>query len=91
MKYLVSILSVTLITFNLFSQYTDTTKTIIDKTKIQIKLSDGKHKFYEYNYRASIISFKEVLAIDKATMYGIDKALFARPNWYQFLQKKISG
>ena len=64
MKYLVSILSITLITFNLFSQYTDTTKTIIDKTKIQIKLSDGKHKYYEHNYRASIICFKEVLALD---------------------------
>ena len=34
---------------------------------------------------------KEVLAIDKASMYGIDKALFTRPNWYQFLQKKIAG
>ena len=84
MKYLVSILSVTLITFNLFSQYTDTTKTIIDKTKIQIKLSDGKHKFYEYNYRASIISFKEVLAIDNDNAkanFGIAQCEYAMKNF----------
>ena len=80
MKYLVSILSITLLTFNLFSQYTDTTKTIIDKTKIQIKLSDGKHKYYEHNYRASIISFKEVLAIDNdnaKSNFGIAQCQFA--------------
>jgi len=84
MKYLVSILSVTLITFNLFSQYTDTTKTIIDKTKIQIKLSDGKHKFYQYNYRASIISFKEVLAIDNDNAkanFGIAQCEYAMKNF----------
>ncbi len=84
MKYLVSILSVTLITFNLFSQYTDTTKTIIDKTKIQIKLSDGKHKFYQYNYRASIISFKEVLTIDNdnpKANFGIAQCEYAMKNF----------
>ena len=43
----------------------DTTKNIIDKTKIQIKLSDAKNKFYSRNYPVSINLYREVLAIQK--------------------------
>jgi NADPH2 dehydrogenase len=32
---------------------------------------------------------KEVLNLDKAQLFALDRALFTRPNWYSFLQKKI--
>lgn len=33
---------------------------------------------------------KEVVAINKAQLFALDKALYSRPNWYSFLQKKIT-
>ena len=33
---------------------------------------------------------KETLTLSKAQLYALDKVLFTRPNWYAFLQKKIS-
>lgn len=33
---------------------------------------------------------KESISLGKAQMYALDKVLFSRPNWYAFLQKKIS-
>ena len=32
---------------------------------------------------------KEAMALGRAQLYALDKTLFIRPNWYQFLQKKI--
>ena len=32
---------------------------------------------------------KEAMALSRAQLYALDKTLFIRPNWYQFLQKKI--
>ncbi len=87
MKYLLSCLAL-LIAASAFSknmmQSTDTTKNIIDKTKIQLKLSDGKHKFYEHNYRASINIYREVLVIQKNNAkanYGIAECHFALNNF----------
>ena len=87
MKYLISCL-VLLISASAFSnnmmQSTDTTKNIIDKTKIQLKLSDGKHKFYEHNYRAAINLYKEVLVIQKNNAkanYGNAECHFALNNF----------
>ena len=45
MKYLVSILIISILSTLTYAQQADTTKTFIDKTKIQIKLTDAKHKF----------------------------------------------
>ena len=72
------------ISFSIFSQSSDTTKTFIDKTKMQIKLTDAKHKYYEHNYRASIIAFKEVLALDgknSKANYGIAQCEYAMKNF----------
>ena len=84
MKLLTLIFSIFFISFSIFSQSSDTTKTFIDKTKIQIKLTDAKHKYYQHNYRASIIAFKEVLALDKTNSkanYGIAQCEYALKNF----------
>lgn len=33
---------------------------------------------------------KEALALSRAQLFALDKVLYTRPNWYAFLQKKIS-
>lgn len=33
---------------------------------------------------------KDSIALKKAQLYALDKALFSRPNWFSFLQKKIA-
>jgi len=33
---------------------------------------------------------KEAMALNKAQLFALDKALFSRPNWYTFLQKKVA-
>jgi 2,4-dienoyl-CoA reductase-like NADH-dependent reductase (Old Yellow Enzyme family) len=33
---------------------------------------------------------KEAMSLKKAQMFTLDKALFSRPNWYAFLQRKIA-
>ena len=84
MKYLVSILIISILSTLTYAQQADTTKTFIDKTKIQIKLTDAKHKFYAHNYRASVIAFKEVLALDKENAkanYGIAQCEYAMKNF----------
>ena len=51
---------------------------------MQIKLTDAKHKYYEHNYRASIIAFKEVLALDgknSKANYGIAQCEYAMKNF----------
>ncbi len=32
---------------------------------------------------------KEAMSLKKAQIFTLDKALFSRPNWYSFLQRKI--
>lgn len=83
MKYILALLS-TFIIFLAFPkdmiQGVDTVKNIIDKTKIHIKLSDAKHKFYQNNYRSALNSFKEVLVVDKNNSkanFGIAQCQFA--------------
>lgn len=64
--------------------FPDTTKNIIDKTKIQYKLTDGKHKFYEHNYRGSLTIYREVLAVDEGNAkahYGIAECQYALNNF----------
>jgi 2,4-dienoyl-CoA reductase-like NADH-dependent reductase (Old Yellow Enzyme family) len=74
------------ITIHVMNKFFDSEETLLEWVS---KFTD-KHIIVEGNIKSTQV-LKEVLAIDKSTMYGIDKALFARPNWYQFLQKKIAG
>ena len=74
------------VTIHVMNKFFDSEETLLDWVS---KYTD-KSIIVEGNIKSTQV-LKEVLALDKATMYGIDKALFARPNWYQFLQKKIAG
>ena len=74
------------ITIHVMNKFFDSEETLLE----WVSRYTEKSIIVEGNIKSTQV-LKEVLAIDKATMYGIDKALFARPNWYQFLQKKIAG
>ena len=74
------------ITIHVMNKFFDSEETLLEWVS---KFTD-KSIIVEGNIKSTQV-LKEVLAINKSTMYGIDKALFARPNWYQFLQKKIAG
>lgn len=68
---------------NAYSQ-ADTTKGIIDKAKIQYKLSEGKTAFYAYNYRGALNIYREILAIDASNskaQYGVAECQFALKNF----------
>ena len=83
MKYSSIIIIIFLFSINGMTQV-DTTKNIIDKTKIQLKLSDAKNKFYSHNYPASINLYREVLAIQKnnpKANYGIAECQHALNNF----------
>jgi len=59
---------------------TDTTKNVIDKAKIQYKLSEGKHKYYAHNYRGALTIYREVISIDKGNakaQYGIAECQYS--------------
>ena len=63
---------------------TDTTKNIIDKAKIQYKLSEGKHKYYAHNYRGALTIYREVISIDKdnaKAQYGIAECQYSLKNF----------
>lgn len=74
------------ITIHVMNKFFDSEETLLEWVSRFTK----KFVIVEGNIKSTQV-LKEVLAIDKANMYGIDKALFTRPNWYQFLQKKIAG
>lgn len=74
------------ITIHVMNKFFDSEETLLE----WVSKYTEKSIIVEGNIKSTQV-LKEVLTIDKATMYGIDKALFARSNWYQFLQKKISG
>ncbi|OGG98957.1 MAG: NADH:flavin oxidoreductase [Candidatus Lambdaproteobacteria bacterium RIFOXYD1_FULL_56_27] len=74
------------ITIHVMNKFFESEETLLE----WVAKATDKSIIVEGNIKSTQV-LKEVLAIDKATMYGIDKALFARPNWFQFLQKKIAG
>ena len=67
-----------------FNEDTDTTKNIIDKAKIQYKLSEGKHKYYAHNFRGALTIYREVISIDKnnaKAQYGIAECQYSLKNF----------
>jgi len=67
-----------------FNENTDTTKNIIDKAKIQYKLSEGKHKYYAHNFRGALTIYREVISIDKnnaKAQYGIAECQYSLKNF----------
>ena len=61
----------------------DTTKNILDKAKIQFKLSEAKTKYYGYNFRGALNIYREVLVADNniaLAHYGAAECQFALKN-----------
>lgn len=62
----------------------DTTKNLIDKAKIQYKLSEGKAKFYENNFRGALNIYREILVVDEGSApahYGVAECQFQLKNF----------
>ena len=62
-----------------YCAFEDTSKNIVDKAKIQYKISDAKNKLYVRNIKVAMDIFKEVLQLDKKNAkanYGISECLY---------------
>lgn len=62
----------------------DTTKNLIDKAKIQYKLSEGKTKFYENNFRGALNIYREILVVDEKNApahYGVAECQYQLKNF----------
>lgn len=80
----IGLLLIIVCSVGLASAQVDTTKNIIDKAKIQYKLSEGKTKFYENNFRGSLNIFREILVIDESNAeahYGVAECQYALKNF----------
>ena len=63
-----------------YKSYRDTSKNIIEATKLQFKVANGMDMFYSYNYRGALNTFREVLALDEknaGAMFGIARCQYA--------------
>ena len=63
---------------------TDTTKNVLDKAKIQYKLSDAKSKYYTSNYRGALNIYREIIVAAPNTPkahYGVAECQFALKNF----------
>lgn len=75
-----SLFFATVLKANGYIAFADTNKNIIQRKKIQFKVADGTHKFYEHNYRGALNVFREVLSLDEnnsGANYGIAQCQFA--------------
>ena len=62
----------------------DTTKNIIDKAKIQYKLSEAKTMYFSHNYRGALNLYREILVIDDtspAAHYGVGECQYSLKNY----------
>lgn len=55
------VFSTTLLASDWYIAEPDSNLSIIDKGVITVKLADGKHKMYEYDYRGALLIFREIL------------------------------
>jgi len=81
MKFIQTFLFVfTLFFVSSFSAQSDTTKNVIDKAKIQYKISEAKNLYYSNNFRGALNIYREVLNIDKnnpRAHYGVAEAQYS--------------
>lgn len=94
MRYLIIIIFTSLLGLNVNASdsfHGDTTKSIIDKAKIQLKITEAKGKYYAHNYRGALNLYREILSIDKNNArahYGISECQYSL-NKYSTAQKHI--
>ena len=72
------------VTVHVLNKFFDAEETLVElvgrATKVPI-IAEGNIKSPQI--------LKEAMSLKKAQIYTLDKALFSRPNWYSFLQRKI--
>jgi NADPH2 dehydrogenase len=73
------------VSIHVLNKFFDTDETLVE----WVAKSTRKPILAEGNIKSPQI-LKETIALNKAQLYALDKVLFTRPNWYTFLQKKIS-
>jgi NADPH2 dehydrogenase len=73
------------VSIHVLNKFFETDETLIE----WVAKSTRKPIIAEGNIKSPQI-LKETLTLTKAQLYALDKVLFTRPNWYAFLQKKIS-
>jgi hypothetical protein len=69
----------------------DTSKGIVDKAKIQYKLSEAKTTFYNFNYRGALNLYREVTTVEPKNakaLYGVAECHYALKN-FKAAQKNI--
>ncbi len=62
----------------------DTTKNIIDKAKIQYKLSEAKTMYFSHNYRGALNLYREILVVDDvnpSAHYGVAECQYSLKNY----------
>ena len=72
------------VTIHVMNKFFETDDTLVE----WVAKSTRKPIVAEGNIKSPQI-LKEVIAMGKAQIYALDKAIFTRPNWFSFLQKKI--
>ena len=73
------------VTVHVLNKFFDAEETLVElvgrSTKVPI-IAEGNIKSPQI--------LKEAMSLKKAQIFTLDKALFSRPNWYSFLQRKIA-
>ncbi|MGK5091823.1 NADH:flavin oxidoreductase [Deltaproteobacteria bacterium TL4] len=72
------------ITIHVMNKFFETEETFIEWVAKYTK----KPLIAEGNIKSPQV-LKEVFSLNKAELYGLDRTLFSRPQWYQFLRKKM--
>jgi NADPH2 dehydrogenase len=74
------------VTIHVMNKFFETDETLVEwvyKFSKKPIIADGNIKSPQI--------LKEVLSLNRAQLYALDRTLFTRPNWYAFLQKKMAA
>jgi hypothetical protein len=84
MKHITLLLIASLLIIKAHTQVIDSVKVIIERTKVQLKITDATSKYYKNNYKGSLNLFKEALALDKnnpKASFGIAQCYYSMKNY----------
>ena len=73
------------VSIHVLNKFFETDETLIE----WVAKSTRRPLLAEGNIKSPQI-LKETIGLGKAQIYALDKVLFTRPNWYAFLQKKVT-
>ena len=84
MKHITTLLFASLFIIKAHTQVIDSVKVIIDKTKVQLKITDATSKYYKNNFKGALNLYKEALALDKhnpKASFGIAQCYYSMKNY----------